>query len=306
VKQNIDCLTAVLSSIFVKFKGDHSGSICMKILCVNGCDPRSGFEVYNSSGDISEAYPSVPNQPRNHRLLKLNDFVYCIGGLSNPGGYANKVYRLNLAESNMRWNEISSMSEIRWCFGAAVYSGCLVVNGDSNGSKTTEAYDVQLNCWRNIASTNQPRSYHELVAASGSLFAIGGYDNINSLLSMERLDNLNGQWRIIQSMKTPRRSFAAVAYNGFIYVIGGYLTKYKKTVEKYDPGNDTWTAVISMNVKRCYHAVCVLHGKIYVFGGLNAAGKVVKEINCYDPELDQWKIVGETEHDCLYHAVVAV
>jgi len=307
VKQNVDCLKAVLSSVFAKLKGNHAGSKCMKILCVNGCDSRSVFEVYSISGDISNAYPPVPNQPQHHRLLKLNNFVYCIGGWSREGYNAtNKIFRLNLTESNLNWSEMASMLEPRNYFGAAVYNGCLVVNGNESNSKTTEAYDVELNCWRNIASTNQSRSYHELVAVNGALFAIGGCANGKNLSSMERLDDLNRHWRIVQSMKTPRHLFAAVAYNGFIYVIGGYSTIFEKSVEKYDPINNLWTVVNSMRVGRYLHAACFFHGKIYVFGGVNDENISLKKIECYDPELDQWTIVGETEYKCCNHAVVVL
>jgi len=279
---------------------------CTKILCVNGCDPQSIFEVYSSSGDISKAYPPVSNKPQYHRLLKLNDFVYCIGGWSREGCHAtNKVYRLNLTESNLKWNEMASMLEARYCFGAAVYNDYLVVTGNNGNLKTTDVYEERSNQWRNIASTNQRRSNHELVAADGALFAIGGFDNGCSA-SVERLDDLNGQWRFVQPMKIPRQSFAAVTCNGFIYAIGGYSREVEKSVEKYDPGNDAWTVVSSMNVGRRYLAACVLQGKIFVFGGQNAANKLVKEIECYDPELDQFTIVGETEYNCLFHAVVAL
>jgi len=162
-----------------------------------------------------------------------------------------------------------------------------------------------LNCWRNIASTNKRRSYHELVAAGGALFAIGGFDK-GSTSSVERLDDLIGQWQIVQSMKTPRYCFTAVVYDDCIYAIGGCYISPEKSVEKYDLDNDMWTVVSSMSVERCFHAACVIHETVFVLGGQNAANEVVKEIDCYNPKLDHWTIIGETEQECLNHAVVAV
>ena len=69
---------------------------------------------------------------------------------------------------------------------------------------------------------------------------------------------------------------------------------------------EIWTNVNSMNVERYFHAACVLQDKIYVVGGGNAAGNVVKSIECYDPELDRWEIVGETNENCCSHAIVAL
>ena len=122
----------------------------------------------------------------------------------------------------------------RMLFGAALYDGSLVVNGGEPNLKTTEAFDAELKRWKYVAATNEPRASHALVAAKGSLFAIGGWNaqSKQSVSSAERLNDLNGQWREVQSMNTPRRLFAAVFCRGFIYAIGGYSTKAEKTVEK--------------------------------------------------------------------------
>ena len=304
VKGSTVCLSALTSGVIAKFKVDLPKAY--KILCVNGIGEHLVFNVYSDTGNISKAYPSVPNKPENHCLLKLDDFVYCVGGYATKlsTGITNKVYCLDLSESNLRWREVASMSESRSDFGAVVYNGCLVVSGSRGHSKTTEVYDPGWNRWINIAPTNRPRRYHQLVTVGGTLFAIGGHDN-NGRSSMERLDDMKGQWRMVQSMNTPRYSFAAVACQGYVYAIGGFSTVREKSVEKYDPGNNTWIYVSSMNAERSQHAACMLEGKIYVVGGYNASGQLVKSIECYDPDLDQWAIVGETEHKCLRHGVVA-
>jgi len=54
------------------------------------------------------------------------------------------------------------------------------------------------------------------------------------------------------------------------------------------------------------HKACVSHGKTYVICGRNESLEIVKAIECYDPELDQWTIVGETEQECFDHSIVAI
>ena len=61
-----------------------------------------------------------------------------------------------------------------------------------------------------------------------------------------------------------------------------------------------------MNVGGKYHAACVLRGKIYVVGGLDANNKVIKSIECYNPETDEWTVVGETKHEICGHALIAL
>ena len=101
-------------------------------------------------------------------FIEVKRFVYCIGGWSTKAseGRTNKVYQLNLFEPNLQWREVASMSESRYYFGAAVYNGCLVFNGSSTRSKTTSAYNEELNRWRNIAATNRRRGYHQVVATN--------------------------------------------------------------------------------------------------------------------------------------------
>ena len=306
VKGSNECLNALTAGILEKFRFDCSK--VFKIVCVNGYGEPSVFEVYRSTGVINKFYPSVPNKPRNHCLLTIDNCVYCIGGCctKRKNSTTNKVYLLNLSVPLLQWREVASMSENREYFGAAVYNGCLVANGSNARTKTTEVYDPDCNNWRNIAATNRQRGYHQLVATDEALFAIGGHDEGSSISSVERLDDLNGQWREVQPMNTPRHLFAAVACRGFVYAIGGYSTKREKTVEKYNPKNNSWAYVSSMNVERYRHAACVFQDKIYVIGGRNAAIQLIKTIECYDPEFDQWTIVKETARECLKHAVVAV
>ena len=299
VRGSYDCLNALTAGIIAKFKVDHPK--VHKMLCVNGYGKHLVFEVSICTKDINKTYPLLPSQPRNHCLLKLEDFVYCIGGYNMKANKCttNQVYRLNLSEPNLQWIEVASMAESRDYFSAAVYNGCLVVNGSSTRSKTTEAFDPELNRWRNITNTNKRRGYHQLVATDKALFAIGGHDG-GSISSVERLD---GQWIEVKPMNTPRHYFASVVCQGYVYAIGGYG---EKTVEKYGPESNTWTYVSSMNVERYLHAACVVEDKIYVIGGNNAAGQVLKTMECYDPSLDQWTIVRETEHECVNHALVSL
>ena len=298
VKSNLSCLNAVITTVFEKLKPDSLQNPS-KILCVNGLDPKSVLKVYSIT---SKVYPQVPNKPNCHRLLGLNDFVYCIGGIDKDNVITSQVFRLNLAETNMQWREVASMKFARCNFGAAVFGKGLVVNGSAGC--TTEFYNPRIDEWKTIASTIKSKAVNALVATDDALFAIGG-TSVADNASVERLDDLNEDWKEVQSMNIPRHSCAALFCKGFVYAIGGYSTKVEKTVERYDPRENVWTNVSSMNVERQYHAACVLQDKIYVVGGQNKAGNIVS-IECYDPKLDRWKIVGETKENCCNHAVVAL
>jgi len=136
VKENLECLRIVLSSIFAKLKCEsRDESKSTNILCVNYVD-ESVFEDYGGTGDTDKTYPDVPDMIVRHRLLKLHNRVYCLGRLF---GYMeeNILYELNLSEPKLSWKEMTPMSECRSDFGAAVWKGCLVVNGNSEPQRCT-------------------------------------------------------------------------------------------------------------------------------------------------------------------------
>ena len=279
-----------------------------RILCVGGKGSKSVTEIYNLSGNSKKKYPDLLSSLSYHCALKLHDVLYCVGGSVDNDWTkpTNRVYRLDLKATDLKWEQVSSMIERRSIFGAAIFLNKLVVSGgcyDGNTISAVDLYKPRRNCWKKISPMLQCRSGHALVAAASGLFAIGGWDeNASPLLSVEHLDKLDGNWKEVQPMTTERVDLAAVYCHGFIYAIGGWNGKNLKTVEKYDPNLNQWSHINNMNVERLQHASCVLQEKIFVAGGHEAG----KTIECYDATADQWSIVDEMEADVSAHALVAI
>ena len=101
VRGNTVCLSALTTGIITKLEMSPT-KVC-KILFVNGFNEHAVFEVYSSIRNISKVYPSVPNRPQNHCLLKLDKFIYCIGGFSAMKNdcVPSILYRLNLSNQNL-------------------------------------------------------------------------------------------------------------------------------------------------------------------------------------------------------------
>jgi len=245
----------------------------------------------------------------------LDDSIYCIGGAieNNFKNSTNKIYRLNLQNTTLKWEKTVSMTEQRSYFGAAVCKECLVAVGGYTGksiSETIEVYDPRLNEVREIKSLNEKRFEHELVVADGKLFAIGGANSEDDCLSsvkQKNMDILGGRWKIIKPMNEKRKQFAAVLCNYCIYAIGGlFESGVLASVEKYDTNTNKWSFVSRMNVARWKHAACVLRGKIFVVGGIDQNDEVIKTIECYDPTINEWTIVGETKQELCGNALVAI
>ena len=331
------CLNAVMSSIFKKLEVSRSStsnptseikpsaSEDYKSTRNSACVPRKEFmilriggrekkvsQIFNASVTKTK-FPDLPYDLSGHCAVVLHGCVYCIGGKEGAWfpNICNNVYRMNLKEANLRWEQVESMSEKRYSFGAAIFGNNFVAAGGSVGDDSTnsvELYESQRGEWKFISPMHQRKMGHALVNAGGSLFAIGGFCNSEKFSAVERLDDVEGEWKFVQSMHTARGKLAAVSCGGFIYAIGGSSNNHlsEKSVEKYDLANDQWSFVKDMIVGRQQPAACVFHGKIFVAGGSNF--KARSAIDNFDPAVGQWSKVdlGQGVERMEEHAVVAM
>ena len=268
-------------------------------------------EVYSCSKNSLASYPDLPTPLKSHCSVKLNGYIYCMGG-----GYKNKTFndvkRLNLKNMSKNWEEVAPMNTKRKWFGAAVFEDRIIVGGGwyKTGKRLSsiEAYSSTTNEWKMIASLKQKRTGTKFVVCDGSLFALGGYDGENYLSSVERLDGIDKEWRESAPMNKARTRFTAVSYGGFIYAIGGKTDDDEdsdSSVEQYDPQTNTWNRLNCLKVARHGHCACVFREKIFVVGGYNELGHV-NEIECYDPVLKEWIVANETKNKLYQHSLIAV
>ena len=197
-----------------------------KILSVGGYKTETSVKtVFSLNNESNVVYPDLPIPLDWHCTLKIDNFVYCIGGRTTNQSRSNRVFNLNLNETEMEWNEIAEMNNKRDSLGAAVFNDTLVVCGGGDGGKwfsSSEAYDAQLNKWNQISSLKHNRAGNQLATSDGCLYTMGGYNGKNFLSSVERLNGLDQSWKSVSSMQSPRSKFAAVNYDDVIYAIGGW------------------------------------------------------------------------------------
>ena len=317
VLDSSDCLHLVLNVLPKVLELRPRNEFESSILSIGGCLSSSKvFEVFKLHDEPEKQYPDLPMPLYGHCSIKMDNFIYCLGGVIRIGdnwNITNKAWRLNLDSDHLKWEEIAAMTEKRRSMRAAVCFDTLVVSHGDNIAdkvlKTTEIYQKSLDQWKTISSLQQRRESHALVAFQQKLYAIAGCCNGEVLSSVEILSGLDSTWKYVKSLKTPRKWFAAVCCRGFIYVIGGfcnYPSRTLKSVERYDPILNKWDYVADINIKRASHSACVLQDKIYVVGGLDSESCIVKKVERYDPSCDKWIIVDTTEDELYNHALVAV
>ena len=313
VEQNVKCLKLVVKALANKLKKTEMNQNLFpkekeKILCLGGIDRSSVIEVYNIFGKAESAYPNLPATLSWHCVETVDSLVYCLGGKSGAEKKAiSDLYRIDLNIQGSKWTELASMSETRCYHATAVFQGNIIVSG--GGSAAAERYEIEANNWMAMQAMQGRQSGHALVVCKNFLYAFGGLSSdgsAKSTSSVERLHDVCAKWHNVQPMNTPRNRLAAVCLDEAIYAIGGRSNEVEKSVEKFLPIENKWSYVSAMNSARWGHASCVMGGKIYVIGGKDNRGNFVTTIECYNPNIDSWSIVGDKHWDLEGHAVVAM
>ena len=323
IENSIDCYDVFVTRLNQLIKNQGNGRHDSKLVSVGGGDTHSKIiEVYSLYGRIvSEVsdYPDFPVSIWCHYLVKLKNYVFCVGGDDDgePAQAYTNVWRYDVGSRPMHWRKVAPMIKGRYLMGATEHDGKLVVAGGNDGVNnylsSAEVCDLTLEKWSQISSMKQPRSANALVSCQGRLYALGGSnDSVKSSSSVECLKDLQCSWEESPPMLKPRTHLAAVSCNDMIYAIGGQcgeeIKTTTKTVEKFDLETNVWVFVSEMNTERNTHAACVMNGKIYAVGGFDSRGMIVHTIECYNPLHDTWSIVGETSEnlDLWHHAIVAL
>lgn len=98
---------------------------------------------------------------------------------------------------------------------------------------------------------HEARAYCGVATVGSYLYAIGGFNGISWLRSMERYDPLTNQWTLLTPMSVARSSFGTTVWNGRIYVIGGSDGIHLlNTAEKFNPRTNRWHCAQAMQVRR--------------------------------------------------------
>jgi len=142
--------------------------------------------------------------------------------------------------------------------------------------------------WTKKADMPTARSIFFSSEVNGKIYAIGGYDGIKELSTVEEYDPVTDKWVRKADMPTARMDLSGCAANGKVYAVGGRDKDYfvVSTVEAYDPATDTWMRKTDMSTARVGLSTSVANGKIYAIGGSNGNNyfSIVEE---YDPEASE-------------------
>ncbi|EPY89488.1 kelch-like protein 35 [Camelus ferus] len=218
------------------------------------------------------------------RFMDLAEVIVVIGGCDRKG-----LLKLPFADiyhpESQRWTPLPSLpGYTRSEFATCTLRNDVYVSGGHINSRDVWMFSSHLHTWIKVASLHKGRWRHKMAVMQGQLFAVGGFDGLRRLRSVERYDPFSNTWAAVAPLPEGVSSAAVAPCVGRLYVIGGAKQDGVSTnkVQCFDPKEDRWSlrspAPFS---QRCLEAVS-LNDSIYVVGGL------MSKIFTYDPGTDVW------------------
>ncbi|XP_059153102.1 kelch-like protein 17 [Physella acuta] len=176
------------------------------------------------------------------------------------------------------------------------YRGSITTEGVSNH---VYVFDQSEASWQPRAKMHMSRSQFALVIVDGYIYAVGGQDGNEILMTMERYDPHTNTWTMVHSLPRPLRFMTGVSYKGKLYVFGGETkTDVSSGALRYDPQEDSWTELPPMKTPRVLAGSVVFRDKIYVIGGNSALSEkwkkeylpehCVTSVEIFDPSQEVW------------------
>ncbi|XP_032114983.1 kelch-like protein 35 [Sapajus apella] len=221
---------------------------------------------------------------RPRRFMDLAEVIVVIGGCDRKG-----LLKLPFADAyhpeSQRWTPLPSLpGYTRSEFAACALRNDVYVSGGHINSHDVWMFRSHLHTWIKVASLHKGRWRHKMAVVQGQLFAVGGFDGLRRLRSVERYDPFSNTWAAAAPLPEAVSSAAVASCAGQLFVIGGAGQDSVNTdkVQCFDPKEDQWSlrspAPFS---QRCLEAVS-LDDTIYVLGGL------MSKIFTYHPGTDVW------------------
>ncbi|XP_077969995.1 kelch-like protein 25 [Styela clava] len=209
-------------------------------------------------------------------------------------------YRLEYAESNAKWEQMTNVSLQYACVVAL--AGFVYGMEYQSYSNNMERYDPSNNRWTRLTNKSLILYGESLVAADGKVFCIAGYSNqqCRATNQVEIYDPVTSTWSMDnRSLNEVRYCATATATEEGIYVMGGYNINSNTTnsVEFRSSATKTWMILEPMRIARYNFGSCVIDDMVYSIGG-NGNPANIEE---YDPETKEWKIIETIQGKNINH-----
>ncbi|XP_034042801.1 kelch-like protein 6 [Thalassophryne amazonica] len=172
-------------------------------------------------------------------------------------------------------------------FACITFRNEVYISGGKETQHEVWKYNGALDKWIAIEPMKIGRWRHKMAVHAGKVYALGGFDGIHRLTSVEAYDPFHNRWTQEVPLVLGVSSFAATSFERWIYVIGGGPNGKlaTDTVQCWEPETQSWELRAPIPIEtKCTNAV-TFRKCIYVVGGAMHA------MYCYSPLIDSWTLV---------------
>ncbi|KAK7852756.1 influenza virus ns1a-binding protein like protein a [Quercus suber] len=258
-----------VSEVIDELHLDHNESVFL----AGGYDGKSwlsSLDSYYPSHDVIKSLKPMNCARSYFSAAQLNNDLYVFGGGSGQDSskWYDTVESYSLA--NDQWTSRPSLNQKKGSLAAATIDNKIFAIG---GGTMWNAFQI----WIATRSMLQKRFAVAAVELNGALYASGGYDGKDYLMSAERFDPREHSWTKIASMNTKRGSHSLVVLNEKLYALGGFDgSRMVSSVEIFDPRLGSWMSGESMKNPRGYFAAGVINESIFVMGGIKVGQNILE------------------------------
>lgn len=236
---------------------------------------------------------SERTKPREQHFL--SEVFLIIGGCTKDERFISTVTcldplrRSRLEVARLPMTEIEDESQNRkWVeFACITFHNEVYISGGKETQRDVWKYNGALDKWIQIEPLSTGRWRHKMAVHGGKVYALGGFDGVQRLASVEAYDPFHNRWMQVTPLAVGVSSFAAASFDRWIYVIGGGPNGKLATdkVQCWEPGTDCWQLRAPIPIEtKCTNAV-TFKNCIYIVGGAMHA------MYCYSPLSDSWTLV---------------
>ncbi|XP_047456466.1 kelch-like protein 6 [Mugil cephalus] len=246
--------------------------------------------IYHLSG---REVVSERTKPRVQHFL--SEVFLIIGGCTKDERFISTVTcldplrRSRLEVARLPMTEMEDESQNRkWVeFACVTFHNEVYISGGKETPHDVWKYNGALDKWIQIESLSTGRWRHKMAVHGGKVYALGGFDGVQRLASVEAYDPFHNRWAQVTPLAVGVSSFSAASFDRCIYVIGGGPNGKLATdkVQCWEPGTDSWELRAPIPIEtKCTNAV-TFKDCIYVVGGAMHA------MYCYAPKSDSWCLI---------------
>ncbi|MBC2638072.1 MULTISPECIES: serine/threonine-protein kinase [unclassified Rhodococcus (in: high G+C Gram-positive bacteria)] len=222
-----------------------------RIVAVGGEEPTRVLSTVEAFDVVSGTWSSLPplRTPRHGMAVgAVGDTVYAVGGATEPthAESTSVSEALQIAPRKTQWAP----------------------------------------AWRSVKDAPIARQQAATTVADGTIWVLGGLDNVGSTPKVEGNDPAIDTWKAGPDLPVPLNHATAVAYEGDLVVLGGWVPDGPNLTGTTSDRvlalrNGRWVDLPPMNVPRAAGAAAVVGDRIVVAGG-QANGALVPTTEVFD------------------------